>query len=349
MLGLGRVRPRDVKGVSELQNKETARRKSVADRLDVSPGHKRELGEAGGDPAFPAEKLDGTRVAEVPERIRQVEGDSPSSEHLLGRVQLPREFEPFRGRRAEAPSLETLGREADHEAVVSSIAKVRLEQAAELAMDWHEDEPRPISPVALEMLPPGDARKARHELGRSLHEITETRSSPKLSHPAQAYESAPLSWRQPERLRELKKQVDVPGPSVALGRRAATEELEPSRVHAMRDVVSTACSDLVDEPLCAVKALSIKLRGEIPPEAALDRCYLVLHERFTSQSRYLGGTSSGRTRSLAARCASGLSAIESKFAERSVSIDAAYMSVCACMLLNAMAWRACAWPLSCSW
>jgi hypothetical protein len=61
-----------------------------------------------------------------------------------------------------------------------------------------------------------------------------------------------------------------------------------------------------------------------------DRCQDVNRGRFQIPIRgYLSGISSGRTRSVAARCAAGLSAIESKLLERSVSKDAAYINACA--------------------
>lgn len=151
-------------------------------------------------------------------------------------------------------------------------------------MDRYEDESRPVSPAALELLPCGDARKLRHELGWPLHEVAETRGAPKLPHPAQADESSPIRGRQPERLRELNKQIDVLGPAVALGRRTATKELEPPCVHAMRDVAACAVPNhLVDEAFRTVEPLPLELRGEMPPDAALRGCYLVQHGLFTSR------------------------------------------------------------------
>jgi hypothetical protein len=80
-------------------------------------------------------------------------------------VHLPRKRQSFLPWRAETLVLKPVARETDPEGVVSSMTKLRSEQAGELAMDRHEDEPRPVSPALIEMLPSRDANKSRHELG----------------------------------------------------------------------------------------------------------------------------------------------------------------------------------------
>jgi hypothetical protein len=90
---------------------------------------------------------------------------------LLGCVHLPRQLEPFLERRPETLLLELVVRKTDFETVVSSMAKVRLEQTGELAVDRQEDETSPVSPASIEMFPPRDTRKSRHEFGRPIHEI----------------------------------------------------------------------------------------------------------------------------------------------------------------------------------
>src|SRR6266705_1349353 len=128
------------------------------------------------------------------------------------------------------------------ETVVFSMAKIRLEQAGELAVDRQEDEPGPVSPASIEMLPSRDARKSRHELGRPVHEIIETPGSPKPAQQAQADEFARLGGRQPEDRREVTKEIGVLGPNVPLNGRAATKELEPPRAHAMRHLIASAAA-----------------------------------------------------------------------------------------------------------
>ena len=127
--------------------------------------------------------------------IWRVEDYSASGKHVLGCVHLPRKLEPFRGLRPETLRLEIVVRETDLEAVVSSMAKVRLEQTGELAVDRQENNARPFSPASIEMFPSRDTRKSRHEFGRPLHEIIETPGSPQPSQQAQADEFAPLGGR----------------------------------------------------------------------------------------------------------------------------------------------------------
>jgi hypothetical protein len=200
---------------------------------------------------------------------------------MLGCVHLPRKLEPFRDRRPETLLLELVVRDTHLETVVFSMAKIRLEQAGELAVDRQEDKPGPVSRASIEMLPPRDPRKSRHEFGRPFREIIETPGSPKPPQQAQADEFARRGGRQPEDRREVTKEIGVLGPNVPLNGRAAAKELEPPRVHAMRHLIACAAAHrLVDEPLRAVEPLPIALRSEMPPEVALDRSYEVHHGRF---------------------------------------------------------------------
>lgn len=286
-LVVGRLRPEDVKRCFELQDEKPPRRKSVGHRHDVSSGLERELGEPGGELALPPEELHRTGIVEVVAGIGRVEDYSASGKKMFGCVHLPCELEPFRDRSPETLRLEIIVRETELEAVVSSMAKVRSEQAGELAVDRQEDEPRPVSPASIEMLPSRDARKSRHEFGRPLQEIMETPGSPLPSQQAQADEFAPLGGRQPEDRSEVAKKIAVLAPHVPLNGRPATKELEPPRVDAQRDLVALATPlRLVDEPLRAVEPLSIELGAEMLPDVAFDRFYEVYHGRFTSNRRY---------------------------------------------------------------
>jgi len=56
-LFVGRIRPRGVKGCSELQDKRSARGKSMGERHHASAGLEGELGEPGGERALSAEEL----------------------------------------------------------------------------------------------------------------------------------------------------------------------------------------------------------------------------------------------------------------------------------------------------
>src|SRR5208283_212137 len=103
---------------------------------------------------------------------------------MPGCMHLPRELESLRGWRLKTLRLELVVRKANLDAVVSSMAKVRLEKTGELAVDRQEDEPRPVLPATIEMLPSRYAREQRHEFGRPFHEIIETPGSPKPSQQA---------------------------------------------------------------------------------------------------------------------------------------------------------------------
>jgi hypothetical protein len=190
---------------------------------------------------------------------------------MLGCVVLPRKLEPLRGLRPDTLRLEFLVCETELEAIVSSMAKVRLEQAGELSVDRQENNARPVSPASIEMFPSRDARKSRHEFGRPLQEIMETPGSPQPSQQAQADEFAPLGGRQPEDRSEVAKKIAILAPHVPLSGRPATKELEPPCVDAQRDLVAFATPlRLVDEPLRAVEPLSIELGAEMLPDVALD-------------------------------------------------------------------------------
>ncbi len=178
------MRPEAVKGCPELQDEEPARRKSEGKGHNVSSGLERELGEAGGEPALPPEELHRTVIVEVLARVRRVVGYSASGKQMLGCVHLPRELEPFRGRRPKTLRLEFVIRDTDREAVVPAMAKVRFEQAGELAVERQEDEPRAVSPASIEMLPSRDAGELRHDFRRPFDEIIETPGPPKPSQQA---------------------------------------------------------------------------------------------------------------------------------------------------------------------
>jgi hypothetical protein len=98
---------------------------------------------------------------------------------MLGCVHLPRELEAFRGRCPKTLRLEFVIRDTDREAVIPAVAKVQLEQAGELAVDRQEDEPHPVSPASIEMLPSRDAGESRHDFGRPFDEIIKTPGPPK--------------------------------------------------------------------------------------------------------------------------------------------------------------------------
>ncbi|MEO8565547.1 MAG: hypothetical protein ABI541_04115 [Betaproteobacteria bacterium] len=281
-LVVGRRRSEDIERCSERENERPARRDSVGDRHNASAGHQRKLGKPGGDRAPAPEEFHRAGVVEVLTGIGRVENNAASDEKLLGFVHLPREFEPFRGRRLKTPPLELVVREADLETVVSAVAKIRYEQAGKLGMNRHEYEPGAVLPAAVEMLPSGDARQLRDQLGRSLVESVEIQRTPKPSEEGEAQECTPLGARQSEDGREVTKEVGVLGPDVRLDGRAATKKLEPPRVDPMRDLATAAPRGLVDEPLRAVESLPIELRVEMLPEVALDRCQEVNHRRFTS-------------------------------------------------------------------
>jgi hypothetical protein len=156
------------------------------------------------------------------------------------------------------------------------MAKIHSVQLAEVAVDRQEDEPGPVLPASIEMLPSDDARQPRHELG-CVPKIGETRRSPNGSQQGQAEELAPLAGRQAEGRREATKERDFLRPDRRLYRRATAKELEPSRIHAMHFFGVPAKRCLVDEPLRAVETPPTDFRGETLLEVTLDRSDQVRH------------------------------------------------------------------------
>lgn len=161
-----RLRTEDVKRCAELEDKELARREPEGERHDVCAGLEGKLSKPGGEPALAPEELHRARVVEIHACIGQVTGYSSAGKQVFCGVHLSRELELLRRRRSKTSFLELLFREADFENVVSSMAKVRLEQAGKLAVHRKEDQSRRVSPASVEMLPSRHSRESRDEFGR---------------------------------------------------------------------------------------------------------------------------------------------------------------------------------------
>jgi hypothetical protein len=164
------------------------------------------------------------------------------------------------------------------------MAKVQSKQGGKQAVDRQEDEPGPLLPASIEMLPSDDARQSRHELG-CFPEIGETQCSPMRSEQGEADEFARFSGRQAEDRRKLRGTASA---RPRLYRRATAKELEPPGVHAMHCLRVPAKRGLVDEPLRAIEPPPTDLRGEMPLEMTLDRSNQVRHYATSCSSSGFG-------------------------------------------------------------